>query len=119
MNKAYLLIGGNMGNRKKQLEKAAIRIEKTCGTIALQSHFYETAAWGKTDQSSFYNQALAVNTALSAPELLDVILRESQYWRNQFSTWKEQVGHSTFIPSAENFMDIAELMKLLQDPHNK
>lgn len=75
MNKAYLLIGGNMGDRKKQLEKAVIKIEKACGTIALQSHFYETAAWGKTDQSSFYNQALAVNTALSAPELLDVILR--------------------------------------------
>lgn len=74
MNKAYLLIGGNVGDRKKQLEKAVIRIEKNCGTIALQSHFYETAAWGKTDQPAFYNQALAVNTPLPALELLDAVL---------------------------------------------
>ncbi len=74
MNKAYLLIGGNMGNRRKQLEKAVKRIEKACGTIALQSHFYETAAWGKTDQPAFYNQALVIDTALPAFELLDAIL---------------------------------------------
>lgn len=74
MNKAYLLIGGNMGNRKKQLEKAVTGIERACGTIALQSHFYETAAWGKTDQPAFYNQALAVDTTLPSLELLDAIL---------------------------------------------
>ncbi|HRN58081.1 MAG TPA: 2-amino-4-hydroxy-6-hydroxymethyldihydropteridine diphosphokinase [Agriterribacter sp.] len=74
MNKAYLLIGGNMGNRKRQLEKAAMKIEKKCGEILLLSHFYETAAWGKTDQPSFYNQALVVDTALPALHLLDAIL---------------------------------------------
>ncbi|HRO48224.1 2-amino-4-hydroxy-6-hydroxymethyldihydropteridine diphosphokinase [Agriterribacter sp.] len=74
MNKAYLLIGGNMGDRKKQLKKAAMRVEKACGRIALLSHFYETAAWGKTDQPPFYNQALIVHTTLPALELLDTIL---------------------------------------------
>lgn len=74
MNKAYLLIGGNMGDRKKQLKKAVVKIEKVCGKIALLSHFYETAAWGKTDQPSFYNQALVVDTTLPALELLDAIL---------------------------------------------
>ncbi|HTN07737.1 2-amino-4-hydroxy-6-hydroxymethyldihydropteridine diphosphokinase [Agriterribacter sp.] len=74
MNKAYLLIGGNMGDRKKQLEKAAVEIEKECGPIALLSHFYETAAWGKTNQPPFYNQALVVHTPLPALELLHAIL---------------------------------------------
>ena len=74
MNKVYLLIGGNMGNRKKQLQKAAINIDEACGTITLSSHFYETAAWGKTDQPSFLNQAVILNTPLSPGDLLDAIL---------------------------------------------
>lgn len=74
MNKAYLLIGGNMGNRKKQLQKAAATIGKTCGTITRLSHFYETAAWGKTNQPAFLNQALVLNTLLSPRHLLYSIL---------------------------------------------
>lgn len=84
------------------------------------SYFLMTGPNGQAMRvsSKFRNTIQYLNSS-GNEELLDVILRESQYWRNQFSTWKEQVGHSTFIPSAENFMDIAELMKLLQDPRNK
>lgn len=74
MNKVYLLIGGNMGNRKKQLQKAAIKIGEACGTITLLSHFYETAAWGKTNQPSFFNQAITLNTLLPPNDLLHAIL---------------------------------------------
>jgi 2-amino-4-hydroxy-6-hydroxymethyldihydropteridine diphosphokinase len=74
MNKAYLLIGGNLGNRKKQLQKATEKIGQTCGTITRLSHFYETAAWGKTDQPPFLNQALALDTSLLPRHLLDAIL---------------------------------------------
>jgi len=74
MNNAYLLIGGNLGDKKEQLAKAAAQIEKNCGKIIRLSHLYETEAWGKTDQPSFYNQALRVHTPLSAAELLISIL---------------------------------------------
>lgn len=74
MNKAYLLIGGNTGNRRQQLEKAVDQIEKACGKITAQSHMYETAAWGKTDQAAFLNQALLVETSLSAEQLLHAVL---------------------------------------------
>lgn len=69
MNTAYLLTGGNMGNRAENLQQAAVYIEQYCGKIVCTSSVYETAAWGITDQPAFYNQALQLETLLS-PDLL-------------------------------------------------
>ncbi|MCO5237346.1 MAG: 2-amino-4-hydroxy-6-hydroxymethyldihydropteridine diphosphokinase [Chitinophagaceae bacterium] len=75
MNKGYLLIGGNLGDRKLQLEKARTLIENECGTIVRRSHLYETAPWGNTDQPSFFNQALMINTSWPAFQLLGLLLQ--------------------------------------------
>ena len=75
MNKAYLLTGGNMGDRMSYLSKAKKAIEKQCGKIVTQSAIYETEAWGLTEQEKFLNQALAVQTDLPAGELLDTLLK--------------------------------------------
>ncbi len=74
MNKAYLLTGGNTGNRKQYLQQAIELISQKCGNIQKQSALYETAAWGKTDQPAFLNQALLLHTKLEAPELMQVLL---------------------------------------------
>lgn len=75
MNKAYLLTGGNMGNREEQLATARELISQQCGTISNASSLYETAAWGKTDQPVFLNQALEVETELNARQLMRHILK--------------------------------------------
>ena len=75
MNVAYLLTGGNTGNRLQYLNKAAAQIEKNCGTIVLKSIVYETAAWGIEKQNSFLNQALKLSTHLFPQELLDSLLQ--------------------------------------------
>jgi 2-amino-4-hydroxy-6-hydroxymethyldihydropteridine diphosphokinase len=75
MNTAYLLIGGNLGNRSAYLQEAIHEIEQSCGNIVHSSAIYETAAWGLTDQPSFYNQALAVQTELAPEELMRQLLR--------------------------------------------
>jgi 2-amino-4-hydroxy-6-hydroxymethyldihydropteridine diphosphokinase len=74
MNHAYLITGGNMGRREEQLAFAAKLIEERCGAIIDRSSLYETAAWGKTDQDNFLNQALVVETMLSPRDLLNEIL---------------------------------------------
>ncbi len=74
MNLAYLLIGGNIGDRLANLETARNRIEAKCGPIQNLSAIYETEAWGLKDQAAFYNQALAITTALSPAHLLETIL---------------------------------------------
>ena len=63
MNDAYLLIGGNVGNRLFFINESAIKIEKYCGNIIKRSSIYETQAWGKTQQNPFLNQVLNFNGA--------------------------------------------------------
>jgi len=74
MNNAYLMIGGNLGDRLANLNNAKIEIELHCGKILSSSAIYETAAWGFTEQPPFFNQALQVETTLSATELMQQLL---------------------------------------------
>ncbi len=75
MNKAFLLIGGNLGNREENFETAKKLISQYCGPITKSSLLYETAPWGKTDQPSFLNQALETETGLNAKQLMKKILK--------------------------------------------
>jgi 2-amino-4-hydroxy-6-hydroxymethyldihydropteridine diphosphokinase len=74
MNKTFLITGGNIGNRRKNLETAAALIEKEIGNIIKSSKIYETDAWGITNQPAFYNQIHLVESKFSAKEILDKIL---------------------------------------------
>jgi len=74
MNSAYLITGGNMGQREDQLSYAAKLIEERCGSIIDRSSIFETAAWGKTNQENFLNQALVLETTLNPRDLLNEIL---------------------------------------------
>lgn len=74
-NKAYLLIGGNQGDRIDFLAKARAEIANVCGRVVQHSSLYETAAWGFTEQAPFLNQALFVHTALDAHSLLRSLLQ--------------------------------------------
>jgi 2-amino-4-hydroxy-6-hydroxymethyldihydropteridine diphosphokinase len=74
MNIAYLILGGNIGERLSNLEKARTLIDQCAGKIVRKSDVFVTAAWGKTDQPDFYNQALKIETGLGPEELLDQLL---------------------------------------------
>ena len=75
MRTAYLLIGGNLGNRKENLAKAVSLINEQCGSLTRSSSIYETEAWGNTDQPSFLNQALEISTSLNARQLMRKVLK--------------------------------------------
>ncbi|MEI9809021.1 MAG: 2-amino-4-hydroxy-6-hydroxymethyldihydropteridine diphosphokinase [Bacteroidota bacterium] len=75
MNKVYLLTGGNMGDRQQSLAKARELIGLECGIVTRASSLYETAAWGKTDQPAFLNQALEILTTLNARQLIRHVLK--------------------------------------------
>jgi len=75
MNIAYLLIGGNLGNREEYLQTAEELILKHCGTLLKKSAVYETAAWGNTNQPAFLNQVLMIKTELNARQLIRRILK--------------------------------------------
>jgi 2-amino-4-hydroxy-6-hydroxymethyldihydropteridine diphosphokinase len=74
MNRSYLLIGGNEGDRIAQLATARAHISAAAGILKQTSALYETAPWGKSDQPWFLNQALELETAQDASSLLGLLL---------------------------------------------
>jgi 2-amino-4-hydroxy-6-hydroxymethyldihydropteridine diphosphokinase len=78
MNKAYLLTGGNMGNRVANLDRARELISARAGRLLAVSSLYETSAWGNVPQPDFLNQVLLCETPLSAEDLLAVIMEIEQ-----------------------------------------
>ena len=75
MNTAFLLTGGNLGDREKNLSQAYQLIAEQCGHIVALSSLYETAAWGNVDQPSFLNQAIELETKLNARQLIRRLLK--------------------------------------------
>lgn len=74
MNYAYLILGGNIGNKLDNLTKTRALINETVGRITKISDIFITAAWGNTDQPDFYNQAIGIETLLSPHDLLEHLL---------------------------------------------
>ncbi|HNP19325.1 MAG TPA: 2-amino-4-hydroxy-6-hydroxymethyldihydropteridine diphosphokinase [Fulvivirga sp.] len=87
----YLLLGTNLGDKNINL-KAAISIISTFSEVVNQSAIYETAAWGKTDQPSFYNQVIEIRTDLSPEALLAELLKtEKSLGRVRIEKWGERL----------------------------
>jgi 2-amino-4-hydroxy-6-hydroxymethyldihydropteridine diphosphokinase len=113
-NEAYLITGGNIGDRKRFLTDAKNLIEDRCGTIQKASSFYETAAWGKTDQPSYLNQCLLLHTPLSPQALLQELLAiEEMLGRVR----KEKYGARTIDIDILFFNDEVVNQPGLQLPH--
>lgn len=114
MNTAYLLIGGNLGDRKENLLTVIRLIQEQCGPLTNSSSIYETEAWGKTDQPSFLNQALAISTSLSAKQLLRKILKiENAMGRIR----KEKLGPRTIDIDILLFNNEVHDLRFLKIPH--
>ena len=62
MNNIYILLGANLGEPLKQLEKARELLQNRLGEIRTSSSIYESEAWGIEDQPIFYNQVLELIT---------------------------------------------------------
>ena len=95
MNKAYLLIGGNLGDRLAYLTQSKVYIENQCGKIVAQSSYYETEAWGMKEQPAFLNQVILMETRFLASELLSKLLSIEQ-----------QLGRERLTPLGPRTIDI-------------
>ncbi len=73
MHIAYLLTGGNSGNREDYLAQALAALQKEQVVLAA-STIYQTAAWGKEDQPDFLNQAIKISTHFTPVQLLHHVL---------------------------------------------
>lgn len=73
MTLVYLSLGSNIGDRKKYLSDAISQLEALDQTELLAvSSFYQTKAWGNTNQDDFFNCVVALRTSLDPYILLDL-----------------------------------------------
>jgi 2-amino-4-hydroxy-6-hydroxymethyldihydropteridine diphosphokinase len=74
INRVYLGLGSNLGDRQENLALARKRISENIGEIVAESGIYETAAWGLKEQDDFLNQVICLTTTCQAPEILEKVL---------------------------------------------
>ena len=79
MKGIFLMIGGNIENRMRYIEKTKSEIESKIGRIVNSSSIFETIAWGNESQPAFLNQALEINTSLTPEKLLETCLEIELY----------------------------------------
>ena len=69
--RAYLALGGNVGDSRATLDRAVAMLAATPGvTLVARSSDYRTPPWGVTDQAPFINLCVAIDTTLAPLDLL-------------------------------------------------
>ena len=84
---AYLLLGGNLGDRAAYLHAARAGLA-AAGEVVAASRLYETAAWGPANRPAYLNQAVALRTALAPGALLaHCLATEAAAGRERHERW--------------------------------
>lgn len=114
MTGIYLLLGTNIGNRNKNLERAREMLVSNGITIRKESDIYETAAWGKEDQEPFLNQVIEVETGKSPQRMLFIAnMIEKEMGRERFEKWGSRLIDIDIL----YFNDIVFQEENLKIPH--
>lgn len=110
MNRAILLLGGNIGDTVFYLNKSKEFLShKGCGIIS-SSHLYETEAWGVENQQNYLNQGFLIETESSPGELLKICLAtEQKLGRIRKERWGARTIDIDIIFYNEVILDTPEL----------
>lgn len=89
MSRAFVALGANIGERRRQLEEAVRRIDQHPDIhLIRRSEIIETKPVGKTDQPDFLNMVIAVDTFLAPADLMQTCLMiEKAMGRTRTERW--------------------------------
>ncbi|MGB8001503.1 MAG: 2-amino-4-hydroxy-6-hydroxymethyldihydropteridine diphosphokinase [Anaerobacillus sp.] len=74
MNRVYVGIGSNIGDRESYIKTSLLRIQEYPGVqIADASSIYETAPVGVTEQAPFLNMVALLETEMNAFQILEIL----------------------------------------------
>ena len=73
VNVVFLSIGSNIGNKRRNIEKAKFLLMKSSIKIIKSSNIYETYAWPNKNHPKFYNVVIKIITKLKPVNLFFVI----------------------------------------------
>lgn len=79
MTAAYVALGGNLGDPRRQVLDAVDALARLPRTRLLRrSHLYRTPPWGVLEQPPFVNAVALLETGLAPHDLLDALLAIEQ-----------------------------------------
>lgn len=111
MKDIFLLLGSNMGNREVYLQQALDLISQQVGPVELRSSLFETAAWGKTDQPDYINQAIRLKSDITAIKLLEVIGSiEAKLNRTREERWGARTIDIDILFYGSEIIDLPDLI---------
>lgn len=85
---AYIALGSNIENRMEHLKSGVTGLMKHSGIkVVAVSSVYETAPVGYTNQASFLNMVVKIQTAYSSEHLLDCLQAIEQAGRKREIVW--------------------------------
>jgi 2-amino-4-hydroxy-6-hydroxymethyldihydropteridine diphosphokinase len=108
--RAYVGFGGNLGDPASTLRAAALEVGRRAGRVSAASPVYRSAPVGVTDQPPFLNAVAALDTALPADVLLDVLLAvEAEHGRVREVRWGPRTLDLDLIAYGDEVRDDARL----------
>jgi 2-amino-4-hydroxy-6-hydroxymethyldihydropteridine diphosphokinase len=100
MNRAFVGLGANIGDPRRQLEAAIEQLKNLPGTDLVQiSGFYRSAPLGYVDQPDFLNAVARLDTTLPAERLLEHLQK-----------MERQQGRERPFPNAPRTLDLDLLL---------
>lgn len=111
MTNVFLSLGSNMGDKKAYLEKAITSLKNLPQTTLLGvSSFYQTVAWGKTDQDDFINAVCQIDTCLEPHDLLKQCQAiEKRLGRERHEHWGPRTMDIDLLLYGSETIDTADL----------
>lgn len=111
LNRAYISLGSNMGDKKAHIASALDHLNAIDGIhVVKRSHDYQTLPWGNTDQDWFVNACAALDTLLPPETLLSSCLEiETRMGRIRKGKWGPRVIDIDIIDYAGQKMESDKL----------
>lgn len=84
----YILLGSNLGDRKRNLSLALEKISSVVGRILARSSVYQSEPWGISQQPQFLNQVVEINSRNNPQKVLQKLLAiEAELGRERLEKW--------------------------------
>lgn len=116
----YIALGGNLGDRKKNLQQALDILQEEGIIIKKVSSFIETKAYGVEDQPDFLNAVAEISTEYAPLDLLRILLAtEKKMGRKRLRHWGERNIDLDLIMYGDEVIDTEELILPHPDMQNR
>ena len=109
---AYLGLGTNVGNKRRNMITAAALLAERVGDILALSGFYETEPWGFESENFFLNAAVKLKTSFSPLEVLQItqqIEKELGRTENSNGVYHDRIIDIDILLYGDEVLQIPEL----------